>query len=99
VLYNRLLTVLTTYLSNGNPQNEVSCAKIYVVGASDGVKLGRQGGVKGASKGGRRGGTGWQRGVTGGITFEDGEWQPKCGGRQFMCDRCQCDMLASIWGH
>jgi hypothetical protein len=86
MLYNRLLTVLNTYLSNGNPQNEVSCAKIYVVGLRW-RQIGASRGVKGASKGGSGGGTGRQRGVTGGVTFEDGEWQSKCGGRQFMCDR------------
>jgi hypothetical protein len=49
---NGLLTVLTMYLISDNPRHGVNCAEIYLVGASVGGKLGRQGAARGLNLGG-----------------------------------------------
>ncbi|KAJ7868070.1 hypothetical protein B0H14DRAFT_2572561 [Mycena olivaceomarginata] len=69
-----------------------------IIGGVRWRQIGASRGVKGASKGGSGGSTGRQRGVTGGVTFEGGEWQSKCGGRQFICDKVSMDSGSNMTG-
>jgi hypothetical protein len=99
--FSGLLTIPTVYLSNKNPRHEVHCARIYLMGALDGGKLGRQGAARGrqrAAVGVAQGGKG---GVTGHATFEGGGRQSNygdgSGGRQLCVTGHWCDMLASSW--